>query len=43
MLKTEYTNKAIFERFFSDEIFRSDLIAGVGDEFRRRNSGAPVA
>jgi len=43
MLKTENTNKAFFERFFSDEAFRNDLIAGVGGEFHRRNSNPVVA
>ena len=43
MLKTENTNKAFFERFFSDEDFRNDLIAGVGNEFHRRNGGDELA
>ena len=43
MLKTENTNKAFFERFFSDETFRNDLIAGVGEEFHRRNGGDELA
>ncbi len=43
MLKTENTNKAFFERFFSDETFRADLVAGVGEEFHRRNAGGELA
>jgi hypothetical protein len=43
MLKTENTNKVFFERFFSDEEFRNDLIAGVGEEFHRRNGGDQLA
>src|SRR5450759_3991545 len=42
MLKTEDTNKAFFKSFFSDETFRAELIAGVGEEFHRRNSGDQV-
>ncbi len=43
MLKTDNTNKAFFERFFSDETFRADLIAGVGEEFHRRSGGDELA
>jgi hypothetical protein len=43
MLKTENTNKALFERFVSDESFRADLIAGVGEEFHRRSGGEELA
>jgi hypothetical protein len=35
--------KAFFERFFSDEGFRNDLIAGVGEEFHRRSGGDELA
>jgi len=35
--------KAFFECFFSDEGFRNDLIAGVGEEFHRRSGGDELA
>jgi hypothetical protein len=43
MLKTETTNKAFFERFFSDDDFRNGLIEGVGEEFHRRNGSDQLA
>jgi type I restriction enzyme R subunit len=43
VMKTENTNRAFFERFFSDEEFRNDLIKGVGAEFHRRHGGESMA
>ena len=43
MLKQENSNKEFFEKFFSDEVFRKDLVAGVGEEFHRRNGGEQMA
>ena len=43
MLKQENSNKEFFEKFFSDEAFRADLIRGMGEEFHRRNGGDAMA
>jgi type I restriction enzyme R subunit len=43
VMKTENTNRAFFERFFSDEDFRNDLIRSVGSEFHRRHGDDEVA
>ena len=43
VMKTENTNKAFFERFFSDEEFRNDVVRGVGAEFHRRHGGDELA
>jgi len=39
MMKTEGSRNSFFERFFSDESFRNDLMRGVGEEFHRRHGG----
>lgn len=43
MMKQENSNKEFFDKFFSDEDFRSGLIEKVGGEFHRRNGGEQLA
>ena len=43
VIKTENTNKAFFERFFSDEEFRDAVVAGDGGELHRRGGTDELA
>ena len=43
VMQVENSNTAFFERFFSDEEFRADVIRGVGEEFHRRHGGEELA
>jgi hypothetical protein len=43
VMKTENSNKAFFERFFSNEEFRNDVMRGMGAEFHRRHRGDELA
>jgi type I restriction enzyme, R subunit len=43
VMKTEHTNRTFFERFFSDEDFRVDVVRGMGAEFHRRHGGDELA
>jgi hypothetical protein len=43
VMQTESTNSAFFERFFSDEQFRDELVKGMGAEFHRRHAGGGQA
>ena len=43
VMRTENTNKVFFERFFSDEDFRNDVVRGMGAEFHRRHGGDQLA
>jgi type I restriction enzyme R subunit len=43
VMKTENTNRSFFERFFSNEDFRNDVVRGMGAEFHRRHGGDELA
>ena len=43
VIKTENTNRAFFDRFFSDEEFRQDVVRKVGSEFHRRHADDELA
>jgi len=43
VMQAENSNKAFFQRFFSDEEFRADVVRGVGEEFHRRHGGEQEA
>ena len=42
VMKTESSNRTLFQRFFSDPEFRQAVIAGMGREFHRQHSEVPA-